>query len=615
MRRSRFYRVLSTCLLALLACPLFFLPVSAKNVENADRLVVVGDVSQSFTAIDGKIDGTEYLNNAVKLAIDLAPTSLDVSLLLVDTEVRYETDFLDLSVYSSREEIKNQIDAYSYDGGTNLVVGIEKGVEKLDKGPGRIVMLADISDNALTRADNFDEMTVRAHKAAEAAVEANILVDLILLGEPDESIALVEAYTSIPRQTGGSLVCVKSPEEFAPAVETLYFENYEYNIYPITGVNSTNKEQEIDITLPTGGIARSRIYASAGTPIRGIRATYATAELGAEINESYAMIDLNYPSQDGISLFVDMGESHTTKIYVIADYNMETVVSVENELIQDKENENSQKAVLHLELKDAATGKPILGANDLEQFIPNVVMTSPTGKTESLSLVVDKERSYGFTTDYYPAEFGEYTISGDLYNGDFRFPISGQVFEISELTQEKSWILPTLLSVIISIFLIVGALLFYIYKKKKRQEETSGAIELDKSYEFTGQLHFAAILVEGGKREVHPFSVYLDRVGGRKRISLREIYAANSQVGNFPGMDKIWITPGPRNSIIIKNNSQAVLISAGKEYGYREKIQLFYNDKVFFIFNKDEDEIELYYKQTKPVYSKVTGNSVSVSLS
>jgi hypothetical protein len=46
----------------------------------------------------------------------------------------------------------------------------------------------------------------------------------------------------------------------------------------------------------------------------------------------------------------------------------------------------------------------------------------------------------------------------------------------------------------------------------------------------------------------------------------------------------------------------------GKEYGQRSKVQLFYNQKIYVIFERDENELEIYYRKTKDEAQPVNFN-------
>lgn len=611
MRRTNFCRFISTGLLVILiTCSFIFLPASAKDIKNRKKIVIVGDVSQSIVGDTA----SSYLSNALKLSADLAPNDCDIALITVDTEIKFDSNFLSLSDSANREYIKKAIDESTFDGGTNLVLGIESAISKFGRSPGRIVMIADISDNALTRAGNFDEMTERANIALQTAKKNGIVVDLILVGTPDKGSGLVNAYLSIPTSTGGSIYYADSAAELAPAVEKLYFDSYSYNISPITGINSTDKEQQIDVVLPTPGIARSRIYVSATTPVDGIRATYSTAELGAEINPTYSMIDLNHPAREGITVYLDTGKSTSTKVYLIADYETKVVIDSRNELVKS-DNKTIQKAVINLGLVDVASEKAIFTEGDRASYSPDITLISPGGAEEKPIFTPSESDDSAYSAEFYPKEYGTYIIKGSITGNDLTFPISETDFDILELPPQKAWLKPTVLSVIVGLLIITLAIIYYILSKRKRSSVNQSAVELDRVYGFTGKLHLSTILAEGGKREVQPFTFYLEKAGGQKRISLEEIYRAGQSPDSFPSMNKIWVTPGPRESIVIKNNSNAVILHSGKEYGYREKLQLFYNDKIYIVFKKDEDEIELYYKQYRPARSNVTGSKISVSVS
>ena len=86
----------------------------------------------------------------------------------------------------------------------------------------------------------------------------------------------------------------------------------------------------------------------------------------------------------------------------------------------------------------------------------------------------------------------------------------------------------------------------------------------------------------------------------REMITLEWLLDACNLPLNLNGAEKIIIKPGEDKSLIIKNNGKATALMGreflAKGYTYR----LYFNQKVTFIFDQDDAEIEVHYKDLKP---------------
>ena len=130
-------------------------------------------------------------------------------------------------------------------------------------------------------------------------------------------------------------------------------------------------------------------------------------------------------------------------------------------------------------------------------------------------------------------------------------------------------------------------------------------------YLFSGKLSIFAILLEGGEREMRPFDFQLSTLGD-KRVTLRRVLDSVGAKDTYIGAEDILFLVGPDDSLIVRNNSSKITLKAmGRDYGYRTKLQLQYTNKMYLVFEKGENEMEISYKQAPR--EEVTASAIPIN--
>ena len=353
------------------------------------EIVVVVDVSGSVAEYDAGYG----VKDALSLMAGLAPDGAQTALVSVNAGVIMDTDFADTSTVAGRAALRAEIESLQYEGNTDLVLGLERAAEKLDGGPGRIILIADISEGGLIPADDagISKRAAEAEALAENCAASGIAVDLILLGEAPEGNELAAAIEGIATKTGGNILRPESGEELTACMEEILFSAFTYHIWPVTGVNSIGQAQTIPIVMPTERVHRARIYVSGAS---GIQASYAGAGLDVENRATFSLLDLSRPAREGISLTAEPG-SGKTAIYLITDYRLSLDVAVSSEAVKPEGSDAlEQVTALTIDLRDEETGKSILDTATAEAFTPEIALTTPEGETITLTPEVKEDGRY-----------------------------------------------------------------------------------------------------------------------------------------------------------------------------------------------------------------------------
>ena len=97
-----------------------------------------------------------------------------------------------------------------------------------------------------------------------------------------------------------------------------------------------------------------------------------------------------------------------------------------------------------------------------------------------------------------------------------------------------------------------------------------------------------------------PESINLFARCNREVITLQWILDTCKLPLNLKGADKVVIRPGADKSLVIKNSGRVTAMK-GKELLERGKAyHLYYHEKITFIFDQEDTEIEVHYKDLKP---------------
>lgn len=567
------------------------------SANSKNQIVFVADVSGSLAEIDQE----KKLADALKLGVDFAPYGSEIALITINDKIISETGLTTIDNEDSRAGFKNAVNQIEYKGNTNFGVGLTRALEILEAADSgganqRIILLGDNIEGGyiLNSTAQFEAEATTLDALADKAKSQDIPMDLVFVRDAPAGSITAPHLESLAKETGGTVMQVESPNEFPKAVEDIYLASYSY-LKTAISVALSSEDQLVNIPMPTDHVNRARIYVSASKSVGNTKASYAGAALDGEFNRSYSMIWLERPARDGVQLSLGSGTGENANIYLLLEYTPKLYVSAAHDMvIPEGAKEAVQVTTLTAEIQDILSGQPLLTADFPVNVTYSVHATGTDG--EPVELQDSPGNPYGFT--FQPASYGTYSIAAELSVGDMKISVPAETISIQDIRPDPepvNW--PLIIAITIVCLLILSALIISL-RIKKKEAEHQGAAEMSSDYRFHGKLSVYAVMLEGGNRELRPFDFRLHTLPD-KRITLRNILDSIGEKDTYKGAENILFLVGPEESIIIRNNSQAAIRVMGRNYDYRSTTQLFYDQKCYIIFEKDENELEIKYCKVK----------------
>jgi len=571
-------------------------PAHAAEHDSPEKIVFVTDISGSMSNYDSGYG----MKDALSLAVGLAPDGAQAAFISVNSGIVADTDIMDTSSAAGRSALRKEIDALTYGGNTNLALGLERAVEKLEGGPGRIILLADISDNALTAAgaDGISQWTRRANELAESCSSSGIVVDLVFLAKDLNEQGLVTAIEDIAAKTGGHVLRPESGDELPGCVEEIYFSSYTYLKWPITGVNTGDDSQSIPITMPTEHVHRGRIYIpSAGK----VQAAYAGAKLEAENRPTFSLLDLSHPAKEGVTLTAE-SEEDSVEIILITDYRLKLSATAFSEIQEPerRDEEARQHTVVTLDILDQMSGKSILDAEHVRNFTPKVTLTEPGGAEQILNAEITADNKYRISL--FPEIYGTYSVTAVLSKGEYTFPVVHASFDIEDISvsPDYSWVWKLIAAVAIGL-VVLTFLIWLIWKLRRRRSRTSPIIPaLENDFSFSGRLDFYVTAQRSqDDAEIPPFTCHLTAVAKSEQVTLQGMLDYCGVRYPFGGAENIHFTPGPDRTLYVKNAGFAGLLLRRSVLPRGKNSRMAFGEKLYFTATDGVSEIAIYYRNVK----------------
>ena len=578
----------------LVALLLLVAPVSAFSFDgtppDSTDIVLAIDVSGSVN----DTDPAGFARNALRLGVDLAPENSRVAIVAFNASVVMQTDFVDVPTAEGRRYLRSHMDNLQNSGNTNFAAGLEGALNIMSSSVAynkRVILLGDFGEggyNAGTAAGTLGIIQAVGELAA-VANGSGVIIDMVLWENAPSGNATASAFLSLPESTNGNLHELPYPNLVATALEEIYFQSFTY-LKTMTNVIGTGG-QSLHIHMPTHGVRRARIFVSSRTPVIAFGASYAGADVDSTQNASYSVIDIQNPSPQGVNLTLSPGADGTAIVYTILEYNLLGLSFVVDYTIHNGE---AQTSTVGVSIVDAITGQIVLDEPYIDNAVFDMQIIPPY---EQIQIEYIGSNVFSVTSDQ-PEKFGIYAVRATVSIGGITLGPIGGYIEISDSRQiptPTNW--PLIISLTVGGVLVLSAL-FIAYKIRSKEAAYRGAIEMNSDYLFHGKLSIYAIMLEGGEREMKPFEFALHKLGD-KRVSLREVLDSVGAKDTYNGAQDVLFLVGPEESLIVRNNSKATIKVLGRDFGYKSKVQLFYGQKMYIIFEKDENELELTYRKIK----------------
>lgn len=555
----------------------------AKDSGNASdkEIVLVLDCSKSMEDVDSQYLAFDF----IKSMAAVLPRDYHIGMAAFNNEV-----CASVPIGSSYLEIESALEGKTYANYGNAGAGLAEAVAMFGSGDAdrRILMVSD--GEIMMKTDESTQESVDLFgQAVRDAQSKGIPIDVIALGQRIE-----EGYTvyQAAGSTGGELYELADGDELGNFARKLLFDEWKLNASHVGKLDGT--DGELTVRLPDRFMSCARVILLGEQQNDNMTVNCDAVSIDLLKGKRYTVIELQEPGSEEIKIQMQSDTSMKINAYMTAEYDYS--LSVDH--TYDPESKTADFALgimnhkgqnlLEGALKDNAV-EIYLGNEKQEYYIQDGKIRILKGydETSRETLKVDFGKSYG---NYYgsPAE----TVTVEI-------PVQ------EDESVEIDWFFWLILTGF-AISLLVLFLISYKhgkgnYNRHKVMDETRLLPE-EKPVgrnEWGGKLQ---VYVIHNKDDIDypPESINLFARCSRDMITLEWILDTCNLPLTLGGADKIILRPGDDRSLTIKNNSRAAVLMGRELLMKGRSYHLYHGEKVTFIFDREDTEIEVHYRDLRP---------------
>lgn len=491
------------------------------------------------------------------------------------------------SSYAVIEDGLKNIEYRSYG---NAGLGLETALGLFQDGESqkRIILLSD-GEIVMDAEEKTEESARQFSEAVQRAKEAGIPIDVLAFGEP-----VTEGHTvyAAAEATGGNLTWNLQAEALDGFLEQYLFEEWDLHQRHVGKLSGT--DAQLAVTLPDCFMEDARIILSGEQQNENLTVNCEADRINVLKGQKYTVIELQHPGSADVTIQMGSDTGMDIDAYLMADYEF----TIDTGHTYDPE---SRTAAIWLEIINPE-GRKLLEGHLQDSGIKiyldgeeqNYRVTDGKAYMEKVyeedgtaSLQVKFDDSYA---SYYGDPWAEETIT---------VPV------MEEEPEQPDWFFWS----VISVFVVSVILIFYLaYKKKKSTNRNRKITDESRTVPKKVQTHkndfYGKILIYviHNKEDIDypPESINLFARCNRDMITLEWILDTCNLPLHLDDADRIIIKPGDDKSLVIKNNSKASALMGRELLIKGRSYHMYYQEKVTFIFDKEDAEIEVHYKDLKP---------------
>ncbi len=564
--------------------------VRAQEELQRDReIVIVMDCSKSMEDVD-----SQYLVfDFVKGLAAALPQNCRMGFVAYNNEV-----CASLPLGSGCTEIEDTLGGLRYRQYGNAGAGMEAAVALFgDSQAEKSVILISDGEIMMNTAEGTEE-SVRAFDQAVAAAEGRgIKVDVITVGG-----LIQKGYTvySAAEDTGGQLYEAVDTDELSSYIDKYLFEEWGYRGSHIGKMDGTSAE--LTVSLPDCLMENAKILLIGKQQNENLTIHCEAGQIDVHKGRKYTVVDVSAPVSKDISIQMVSDQTMQIDAYLFAEY----AYSIDAGYTY---LENVQTVRIWAELMDS-TGSSLLDGH--------------LGEEEGMELYLDGEKvNYEITEGraWFDKIYSQSSTDETKFQiqievrfvdpvGNYYGPQSVQKQIIIPVAPEEEPDIDWFFWSVIAVFITAVTAVFCIsYSRRRRQHTISrqmvdlGAVEpLEKAApknDFTGKI---VVYVIHNKNDIDypPESINLFARCRRESITLEWILDTCNLPLDLKGAEKIIFKPGEDRSLVVKNNSRASVLIGRALLTRGQSYNLYYHEKVTFIFDQEDTEIEVHYKDLKP---------------
>ncbi len=555
----------------------------AKEAEtvSSNDIVVVLDCSQSMKDVDAGYASYDFAGSLSAIL----PRDYRVGV------VAYRDDvYTSQPLGSSHEMIENTLKEVEYANYGNAGTGLFAAVKLFDKNNAdkRIILISD-GEILMKTEEGTQESAELFAQAVEKAKEEGIVIDVAALGQRME-----EGYTvySAAETTGGNLYELADGGEIGNFVKTLLLEQWKLKATHIGQIDGLNGE--LTVRLPDCLMSTAKIVLLGSQQNENMTLNCEADRIHTSKGADYTVIELLHPHSDEVKIQMSADSPMNISAYLTAEYDFN--LCADYTYIPEKQT-------AHLKLKIANQS----GQDMLEGHLRDGGVKVYLDDEEQTCRIVDG--ALCFSRQYVENTAADMRVSFDglygNYYGDTEETVKIIVPVIEEEPPEIDWFFWSVIAIFIAALLIILCLACRqrkrtVGKRKFIDESRTRPGEItNRRGEFNGRLQ---IYVIHSKDEIDypPESINLFARCNREMVTLEWLLDTCNLPLNLRGSERIIIRPGDDRSLIIKNNSKASVLMGRELLMKGHAYHLYYGEKVTFIFDQEDTEIEVHYRDLKP---------------
>lgn len=584
--------------------------VRAQEEKQQEReVVIVMDCSRSMEDVDSQYLAFDFVKG---LAASL-PMNCEMGFVAYNNEV-----CASLPVGSSYAEVEKALGGLQYRQYGNAGAGLEAAAELLQGSQAEKSLILISDGEIMMDTDEGTEESVRAFdRAVAAAKEKDIRIDVLAVGEK-----LQEGYNvyGAADGTGGRLYEITDPDSLCGYIDRYLFEEWGYRGSHIGKMDGTNAE--LTVSLPDCMMERAKILLTGAQQNENMTVHCEAGRIDVLKGKKYTVVDVTAPVSRDVRIQMDSDQAMQIDAYLFAEY--EFSVSTGHTYAAD-----TQTARIWVDIRDPIGDSLLdghLADGGMELYLDGEKADYTVSEGKAW---VDKtymqdnpdpaEVRAGSRIGTQQAETQQTETQRKTQTArvEVRFadPVGNyygmhsaqeEIFIPVQEEPETDWFFWS----VITVFIIAVTALFCISYVRRRKDRTvrrqmvdMGTAEpIEKAVpgsDFTGKI---VVYVIRNKNEIDypPESINLFARCRRESITLEWILDTCSLPLDLKGAEKILFKPGEDRSLVIKNNSKASVLIGRALLTRGQSYNLYYHEKVTFIFDQEDAEIEVHYKDLTP---------------
>ena len=584
--------------------------VRAQEEKQQEReVVIVMDCSRSMEDVDSQYLAFDFVKG---LAASL-PMNCEMGFVAYNNEV-----CASLPVGSSYAEVEKALGGLQYRQYGNAGAGLEAAAELLQGSQAEKSLILISDGEIMMDTDEGTEESVRAFdRAVAAAKEKDIRIDVLAVGEK-----LQEGYNvyGAADGTGGRLYEITDPDSLCGYIDRYLFEEWGYRGSHIGKMDGTNAE--LTVSLQDCMMERAKILLTGAQQNENMTVHCEAGRIDVLKGKNYTVVDVTAPVSRDVRIQMDSDQAMQIDAYLFAEY--EFSVSTGHTYAADTQTariwvdirDPIGDSLLDGHLADGGMGLYLDGekadytVSEGKAWVDKTYMQDNPDPAEvrAESRIGTQQAETQQTEMQRKTQTARIEVRFADPVGNYYGMHSAQEEILIPVQEEPEtdWFFWS----VITVFIIAVTALFCISYVRRRKDRTVRrqmvdmvtAEPIEKAVpgsDFTGKI---VVYVIRNKNEIDypPESINLFARCRRESITLEWILDTCSLPLDLKGAEKILFKPGEDRSLVIKNNSKASVLIGRALLTRGQSYNLYYHEKVTFIFDQEDAEIEVHYKDLTP---------------